>query len=196
MAHSKLLINVSFCLDYIPNFASAFYAEVNDLEQRSDIQIFSNTCKCYNTSTDQSEWGDQSAIVLSIILEPLQFHTLYLELLGLVPGRYLPMSNAGDVGLFPGSGRSPGEGNGYPLQYSVLENAMDRGDCGLQSMRLQWFGHDWVANTLLSFSSNSFNVLTISTAVLEHTGEFSCSHASFHLSVHISFRINSWKWNC
>ena len=30
--------------------------------------------------------------------------------------------NAGDTGLIPGSGRSPGEGNGYPLQYSCLEN--------------------------------------------------------------------------
>ena len=35
--------------------------------------------------------------------------------------------NAGDPGSFPGSGRSPGEGNGYPLQYSFLENSMDRG---------------------------------------------------------------------
>ena len=32
-----------------------------------------------------------------------------------------------DVGLIPGSGRSPGEGNGNPLQYSCLENSMDRG---------------------------------------------------------------------
>ena len=33
--------------------------------------------------------------------------------------------NARDPGLIPGSGRSPGEGNGYPLQYSGLENSMD-----------------------------------------------------------------------
>ena len=33
--------------------------------------------------------------------------------------------NAGDLGLIPGLGRSPGEGNGYPLQYSGLENSMD-----------------------------------------------------------------------
>ena len=36
--------------------------------------------------------------------------------------------NARDQGLIPGSGRSPGEGNGNPLQYSCLENPMDRGD--------------------------------------------------------------------
>ena len=35
--------------------------------------------------------------------------------------------NAGDPGSVPESGRSPGEGNGYPLQYSCLENSMDRG---------------------------------------------------------------------
>ena len=34
--------------------------------------------------------------------------------------------NKGDGGLILGSGRSPGEGNGYPLQYSCLENSMDR----------------------------------------------------------------------
>ena len=34
---------------------------------------------------------------------------------------------AEDGGLIPGSGRSPGEGNGNPLQYSYLENPMDRG---------------------------------------------------------------------
>ena len=37
--------------------------------------------------------------------------------------------NAGDLGLILGSGRSPGEGNGYPLQYSCLENSMDRRTC-------------------------------------------------------------------
>ena len=35
--------------------------------------------------------------------------------------------NAGDLGLIPGLGRSPGKGNSYPLQYSGLENSMDRG---------------------------------------------------------------------
>ena len=35
--------------------------------------------------------------------------------------------NVGDPGLIPWLGRSPGEGNGYPLQYSCLENSMDRG---------------------------------------------------------------------
>ena len=37
--------------------------------------------------------------------------------------------NAGDLGLISNSGRSPGEGNGNPLQYSCLENPMDGGSC-------------------------------------------------------------------
>ena len=36
-------------------------------------------------------------------------------------------ANAGDMGLIPGLGRSPGEGNGNPLQYSCLGNPLDKG---------------------------------------------------------------------
>ena len=36
-------------------------------------------------------------------------------------------ANAGDLSSIPGSGRSPGEGNGNPLQYSCLDNSVDRG---------------------------------------------------------------------
>ena len=48
--------------------------------------------------------------------------------------------NAGDPGFTSGSGRSPGKGNGNPLQYSFLGNPMDKlpeEPGGLQSMRLQ-----------------------------------------------------------
>ena len=47
-----------------------------------------------------------------------------------------PGSSVGDPGLILGLGRSPGEGNGNPLQYSCLENPMDKG-ARLQSMGLQ-----------------------------------------------------------
>ena len=46
-------------------------------------------------------------------------------------------SNAGDPGLIPGLGRSPGEGNGYPLQYSGLENSMDYIVRGVAKSRTQ-----------------------------------------------------------
>ena len=51
--------------------------------------------------------------------------------------------NAGDLGLIPGLERSPGEGKGYPLQYSGLENSMDYIAHGVQRA-----GHDWATFTL------------------------------------------------
>jgi len=42
-------------------------------------------------------------------------------------GKKNPSANAGDTGSVPGSGRSPGEGHGNPLQYSCLGNPMHRG---------------------------------------------------------------------
>ena len=51
--------------------------------------------------------------------------------------------NAGGLGLIPGLGKSSGERNGYQLHYSCLENSIDRGVCGLQSMELQRVRHDW-----------------------------------------------------
>ena len=45
--------------------------------------------------------------------------------------------------MIPGLGRSPGEGNGNPLQYSCLENSMDR-EAWQATLRV---GHDWVTNT-------------------------------------------------
>ena len=50
--------------------------------------------------------------------------------------------NAGDPGSIPSLGRSPGGGNGNPLQYSCLEISMYRGAWWLQSMGSQRVGHD------------------------------------------------------
>ena len=54
--------------------------------------------------------------------------------------------NAGDAVSNPGLGRSPGEGNGYPLQYSCLENSMREEPGGLQTMQSQRVKYDWAAN--------------------------------------------------
>ena len=56
-----------------------------------------------------------------------------------------PPGNAGDAGgagSIPGSGRSPAGRHGDPLQYSCLDNLMDRGACGLQSMGSHRVDHD------------------------------------------------------
>ena len=53
----------------------------------------------------------------------------------------------GDSGLIPESRRSPGEGKHKPLQYSCLQNSMDRGAWWAIAHGLQRAGHDWVTNT-------------------------------------------------
>ena len=53
----------------------------------------------------------------------------------------LPTS-AGEVGSIPGSGRSPGEGNGNSLQYSCLANSMDRGTLQATVHGVTRVGHD------------------------------------------------------
>ena len=66
-------------------------------------------------------------------------------------------ANAGDSGSIPGSGRSPGEGNGSPLQYSCLETYMDRGAWCMGPKELdttewltdQWNGEKWSGWTYL-----------------------------------------------
>ena len=61
--------------------------------------------------------------------------------------------SAGDLGSIPESGRSPGEGNGNPLQYSCLENPMGEEPGGLQSMGSQRVRHNWATSlTLLTHS--------------------------------------------
>ena len=66
-------------------------------------------------------------------------------------------ANTGNIRVadsIPGSGRSPGEGNGNPFGYSCLGNPMDRGLGGLQSMELQRVGHNMVTknNILLNIA--------------------------------------------
>ena len=61
--------------------------------------------------------------------------------------------NAGALASISGSGRSPGEGNGYSLQYSCLENPMDRGAWQVQSIGSQRVRHSWATNFHFSFFS-------------------------------------------
>ena len=58
--------------------------------------------------------------------------------------------NARDPGSIPGSGKSPGEGNGNPLHYSCLENPKDKGAWGATVHGSQRVRHDWVTNTQTS----------------------------------------------
>ena len=59
-------------------------------------------------------------------MDKYKFESIYKQFPVALVVNNLP-ANAGDTGSIPGSGRAFGGGNGYPLQYSCLENPMDRG---------------------------------------------------------------------
>ena len=69
-------------------------------------------------------------MILSLIISANYLPAFFFCHVKFLPGGSAvknPPANAGDPSLIPGLGRSPGEVNGYPLQYSCLENPMDRG---------------------------------------------------------------------
>ena len=59
--------------------------------------------------------------------------------------------NMGDLGSIPGSGRSPGEGNAYPFQYSCLENSMDRGAWQATNLYRCKVKRNWTTNTTTTY---------------------------------------------
>ena len=69
-------------------------------------------------------WQSESAVCIHIL--PLFLDFLLLSRTSLVADGKASAYNAGDPGSIPGSGKSPGEGNGNPLHYSCLESPMDR----------------------------------------------------------------------
>ena len=62
--------------------------------------------------------------------------------------------HAGHLGLISGSGRSPGEGKGYPVQYSGLENPMDRGAWRATVHGVSESQTRWVTNTNTIYTSH------------------------------------------
>ena len=74
----------------------------------------------------------------------MQSEVVVYKYLGFLDGSVVknPPAKVGDVGLIPGLGRSPEEGNGNPLQYSCLGNPMDRGTWQATVHGIARAGHD------------------------------------------------------
>ena len=71
------------------------------------------------------------------------------------------LANKGDTGLISMSGKSPGEGNGNPLQYSCLENPMDRGAWWAIVHEIPRVGHELVTKTPLTNNKELVNRETV-----------------------------------
>ena len=92
--------------------------------------------KNFNTNTH-----NDSIYYAWIVTCAIKLHTIHWSVPGGLDGKE-STCNAGDPGSVPALGRSPGEGKGYPLQYSCLENPMDRG-AWWATVQLFGVGHDW-----------------------------------------------------
>ena len=86
-------------------------------------------CRGHSPSLRRLEMGSPSGGVKQVRLYLFDPQAPFLSLSFTICGSDGKVSacNAGDLGSIPGSGRSPGEGNGNPLQYPCLENSMDGG---------------------------------------------------------------------
>ena len=111
---------------HIPFFLAELQAYMRNLNpQKSTIQKIKTT---HSPTTQRKLFFSFQCIFL------YSFFSMYVCIMQAImqgfPGdsviKNLP-ANAGDVGLIPGSGRSSGEGNGNPLQYSCMGNPIDRG---------------------------------------------------------------------
>ena len=102
-------------------------------------------------------------------------------------------ANSGDVGSVPGSERSPGEGNGNPLQYSRLENPMDRG--GLPSVGLQRIKHDLVIKEQQQQQFNKWNLLLSSSSSYLFR-EVPCAEGYAGVSPHFAMDVASIAAHC
>ena len=86
------------------------------------VTLFSNIC--FILTRDEQTWKEQQQKkqLRKILLVIFAIYLCYKSVAQMVKKS---ACNAGDLGSIPGLGRSPGEGKGYPLQYSGLENSID-----------------------------------------------------------------------
>ena len=100
-----------------------------------------------------------------------------------------PPTNAGDTGSIPGSGKSPGDGNGNPFQYSCMENLMDRGGWQARVHGVARVGHNLATKPppppqISSYDSAGLSVLQARSSISNTLSGYSKS-----IPVHISFNI-------
>ena len=104
----------------------------------------------------------------NVFSDPLPIFNYFSFIIGFPGGSEVKASvcNAGDMGLIPGSGRSPGEGKGNPLQYSCLENPMDG-----EAWRATVHGVSKSQTQLSDFTSLHLLLSYTSSLCFPHTGQ-------------------------
>ena len=101
--------------------------------------------------------------------------------------------NVGDPGLIPGSGRSPGEGNGNPLQCSCLENPMDRGAWWATLVHVVAKSWTWLSNFTFTLYQSLMPVKLLKVRSGQPRWLFSCSlYIPCRTSACFTYTIFTW----
>ena len=138
-----------------------------------------------------SEVQESLFVIFIDFLSTLFFKLIFVGSFGLRGGSDSNASacNAGDPGLIPGSGRYPGKGNGYPLQYSCLANHMDRGAYSCLTMFVEL-----VSAEQQSESAISIHIFPLFFGFPSHLGRYralSRVFCRFLLVIYSIYSINS-----
>ena len=133
----KIFINLYYLIYIICCFDIHVHYKIIILSLLLGIYIWSlslaqNSKNPWNFLSDKSSWQTPFNHTWVYVIEEIVRASLVAQLVK------NPPSNAGDMVLMSGLGRSPGEGNGNPLQYSCLGNPMDRGTMGSKRVRQDW----------------------------------------------------------
>jgi len=107
----------------------------------SNHNIIPPECTSYMSIGSQQSWGKKNK---HLIMSQPTFIKQRIAIINDSSVGKESACNAGDLGSIPRSGRSPGGGNGNPLQYSCLENPMNRGAWQATVYRVTRVGHDLV----------------------------------------------------
>ena len=150
-----------------------------------------------------SEVQESLFVIFIDFLSTLFFKLIFVGSFGLRGGSDSNASacNAGDPGLIPGSGRYPGKGNGYPLQYSCLANHMDRGAYSCLTMFVELVSAEQQSESAISIHIKRGNIKTISIHIFplffgfpSHLGRYralSRVFCRFLLVIYSIYSINS-----
>ena len=134
-------------------------------------------------------WPNMNNLRIKQIQYWIIIHSVTYDFLGGSDGK-ASAYNVGDLGLIPGLGRSPGEGNGNPLQYSCLENPMDRGDwkATIHGVAKSWTWLKWLS----TFTHHTHRKVPNSIILRELVKDREVWCAVVHLVAKSQTRLSDW----
>ena len=161
LQHLKVIKGYCYCSPAEERWLLLLSQGIHENAEVQDFQVCPPKCHHFRSHSpdlllsEARHWYRGPAF---IVIVQLYLHPIQLDISGGSVLRNLP-ANAGNVGSIPGSERSLGAGNGNLLQYSCLENSMQRGAWWTTWDHKEYMGHNWVTKhtSILPFNSENLS---------------------------------------